>query len=87
MQQLTADPHQLRALALGFERQATAIEQARTTASNLLADTFWEGRDADRFGATWHDQASRLTAIAQMLRSGAATLRQQADRQDAVSSR
>lgn len=87
MQQLTADPHQLRALALGFERQAAAIEQARSAASALLADAFWEGRDADRFGADWQNQAGRLTAIAQMLRSGAATLRQQADRQDAVSSR
>jgi hypothetical protein len=86
--QLFADSHQLRSLALRFEAEARAIDEARNTASAELRQAFWQGNDAGRFTDAWFGQhATQLDRIAQMLRSSALSLRQQAVRQDSASQR
>lgn len=82
-----ADPDALRATALAFARTADLLELVDLRTHDGLAALTWSGQDANRVRAAWDDEhAVTLHLTAELLRTGALLLLDEADDQDATSS-
>lgn len=82
-----ADPGQLRALAMQFDKGAGVLEShAMTLHSMIGSSTSWQGPDAERFRSEWTGRDFKaMSAAIQMLRSSARDLQRNADDQERIS--
>jgi len=88
MAQIThgADVAQLRDLASSFDRQADGLSSSTTTVSNAVQASVWLGPVAVEFKTTWTQVHSvNLRAAADLLRTQAKALRDQAQQQEQAS--
>jgi hypothetical protein len=66
----------------GVGKVRALIDQITT----MIANTYWEGRDKERFLADWHGQLKpQVAQVLQAMEDGAAELNRRADEQDALS--
>ena len=86
MAQLGLDVEQMQTLVTTMRNQVDAIGQIRSTVDGVVANTWWQGGDADMFRDKWSQFNGVLSSIAETFAESANAAQSQLQQQQDASS-